>query len=780
MEQLAPSSALPARTAPAVDVLGPLRQAVAAFRAGRPQAMAEACLAALQQAPEQPEALQLMGVAQHLLGRHDNALQWLDRAATQQPDSADLHVNRGEVLRALARWPEAEAALRRALQLLPGNAEALNNLGLVLQARGRHAEAEEAYTQALALKPGHPEAMNNLGTLHQELRRPAESEACYRAVLATQPRHVNALNNLGTLLKEAGRIDDAAALYRRVLEIDPNFHRSWNSLGQLAKERGDHTEAMRCYERSLAIAPGNADTLYNIALADLLFGELKRGFAGYEIRYHPRSQNKSAPHPPALGCPMWQGEPLAGKHIALVREQGLGDQLQFCRYSRQLREAGAEVTLIVDGPLVALMSSLEGPTRVIAPGQMHEHAFDFWAFLLSLPHRLGTDHGNIPADVPYLQAPADQAADWRERLARPAGVRATVALVWGGNADHANNRNRSARFDDLAPLLDLPGLRFVSLQKGAPAAELRVSPWAEQVLDLEAELHDFSDTAAALDAVDLVISVDTSVVHLAGAMNKPCWVMLAHGPDWRWLREGETSAWYPSLRLLRQRAPQDWGGVVQTLRDRLEAWSPSAASAVEALLPTTQSLLAGALAALNAGQDRSAETMCREALVLDTQSIDGWHLLALACKRQHRLAESLAAFDQALALAREPAFRAVILANRGNAQQAAGDLAAAVTSYRESLVLAPRQAGAWCSLGQALLALGRAGEAEGAWRAGLAEHAEPAGLLNLLAAAAQRRGALSEAETLFWQSLAHEPRSAPTEYNLANLYSDGGRHAEAI
>ena len=773
MELVAPSPVLPASPAPTGATLDRLREAVTAFRSGQPRAMADACRGALALQPGSPEALQLMGVAQHLLGEHEQALVWLDRAAAVKPDAADLHVNRGEVLRTLTRWPEAEAALRRALELLPDNVEAWNNLGLVLQARGRHAEARSAYDRALALKPGHLEATNNLGTLHQELRRPAEAEACYRAVLAARPEHVNALNNLGTLLKEAGRCDEAAALYRRVLEIDPSFHRSWNSLGQLAKERGEYEEAMRCYRHSLELAPGNADTLYNIALADLLFGHLERGFAGYEIRYHPRSQNKSAPRPPALGCPMWRGEPLAGKHIALVREQGLGDQLQFCRYAALLRDAGAEVTLIVDGPLVALMRSLDGPTRVIAPGEMHAHRYDYWAFLLSLPHRLGTGTGHIPAPVPYLRAPADKAAAWRARLARPPGVRANVGLVWGGNKDHANNRNRSARLDALAPLLDLPGLRFVSLQKGEPAEELRTSRWRDRVLDLDAELNDYTDTAAAMEAIDLLVSVDTSVVHLAGAMDKPCWVMVAHGPDWRWLREGESTAWYPSLSLVRQQSPQDWGGVVARIRERLAAWTPAAPA------PASQPLLQQAMAALNAGQDASAEALCREALARDERAIDGWHLLALACKRQQRFGDSLAAFESALALARDPAFRAVILANRGNTEQAAGDLEAAVRSYRASIELAPREANSWCALGQALAAQARHDEAEAAWREGLARGAAPAGLLNLLAAAAQRKGHRDEAESLFRQSLQHAA-SAPTEYNLANLYNDAGRHADAI
>jgi predicted O-linked N-acetylglucosamine transferase (SPINDLY family) len=779
MEQSASPTAVPAAASPAEALRGLLREAVARFRAGQPQAMAEVCGKVLARWPGQPEALQLMGVALHLLGRHEEALASLDQAAAQHADTADLQVNRGEVLRALARWPEAEAALRRALALAPGNPDAWNNLGLVLQARSRHADAEAAYRRALAIRPGHPETLNNLGTLAQEMGRADEAGSCYRAVLAAHPDHVNALNNLGTWLKEAGRPDEAAALYHRVLAIDPGFHRSWNSLGQLAKEQGHEAEARRCYQRALALSPGNADTLYNIALADLMFGHLARGFAGYEVRYHPRSQNKSAPKPPDLPCPMWHGEPLAGKHIALVREQGLGDQLQFCRYAQALRDAGAaEVTLIVDGPLVALFQGLAGPTRVIAPGQMHAHRYDFWAFLLSLPHRLGTDAGRIPADVPYLHAQADTAAVWRTRLARPPGIRATVALVWAGNPDHANNRNRSARWSDFAPLIDLPGLRFVSLQKGEPAEELRTSPWAGRVLDLDAELQDFTDTAAALQAVDLLVSVDTSVVHLAGALNRPCWALLAHGPDWRWLREGEASAWYPSLRLLRQRAPQDWAGVIAALRERLAAWSP--ADTAEIVDNAAQPTPTQALAALNTGQDALAESLCRAVLVRDDASLDAWHLLALALKRQQRFAESLAAFDQALALVSDPTFSAVVLANRGNTHQAAGALDAAVASYRESLALAPDQHNAWSALGQVLLAQGQPAAAEAAWRDGLTHTAAPAGLLNLLATAAQRRGAVAEAEALFTRSLAHEPHSAPTEYNLANLCHDQGRLAEAI
>ncbi len=566
--------------APDTAYAAALKAALQAFHAQQPAAMENHCAAALALRPESAHAQQLMGVALHLLGRHAEALPWMDRASLTQPVSTELLINRGEVLRSLQRWADAEQAFELALTQAPGNTEALNNLGLVLQARGRFDAAEARYRAALAERADHVEALNNLGTLCQETRRPTEAEACYRQVLASRPGHRNALNNLATIAKEAGRVDEAHQLYRQVLADSPDFWRSWNSLGQLAKDQGDYDEAITCYRRSLAIAPGNADTLYNIALLELLFGDrlddngeplLAQGFSHYEVRYDGRSQNKSAPKPPELGCPMWRGEPLAGKHIALVREQGLGDQLQFCRYAALVRALGAEVTLIVDGPLVELMQTLDGPTRVIAPGQQRDHVYDYWAFQLSLPHRLGTTLDTIPSTTPYLQADASQRVVWRRRL-DALGAGPKIGVVWAGNPEHANNRNRSMDLADLAPVLAVPGVHFVSLQKGAASKELAASPWAGQILDLDADLTSYADTAAVLAELDLVISVDTSVIHLAGALNRPCWALLAHGPDWRWMRGHSQTAWYPSLRLLRQHAPRDWAAVTRQAAVALQAW----------------------------------------------------------------------------------------------------------------------------------------------------------------------------------------------------------------
>ncbi|MFM2120047.1 MAG: hypothetical protein RL722_1515, partial [Pseudomonadota bacterium] len=894
-----------------------LRAALAAFRRHEPAAMealASQAVAAARATPALPagrlaHALQLLGVARHLQARHEAALAALDEAlvASAGQPSAELLVNRGEVLRCLMRLPEAEAAFGAALEKDAGNAEALNNLGLVQQARGRHGAAEASYRAALAARSGHAEALNNLGTLCQETRRWDEAEACYRQVLATDPHHRNALNNLATMAKEAGRPEEARAIYEAILARSPDFWRSWNSLGQLAKDAGDFERALHCYRQALGIAPDQADTLYNIALLQLLFADrplaageaeatplsrplagpvsdrLALGLAAYEVRYDRRSQNKSAPKPPELGCPMWQGEPLAGRHIALVREQGLGDQLQFCRFAGALRAQGAEVTLIADGPLVPLLQSLvgpDGPHRVIAPGQQHDFRYDCWAFLLSLPHHLGTDLAHIPRSGGYLPADPARRQRWQQRLDALEGTldgalggrlnatarRPRIGLVWGGNPEHANNRNRSMRLADLAPLLDDPalsGVRWVSVQKTAhgadpatgPAAELAASPWAGRVADVQAELQDFSDTAALLAELDLLISVDTSVVHLAGAVATPCWALLAHGPDWRWLRDRSTTPWYDSVHLLRQPTPRDWASVVLQLRAALPAWlaqgrpadvdptglAPSSASSPAAArsspapaspasaMPTpfvpapanteATALLHAAMAALQGqhGGDAShleAEAACRQSLAL-ADSLDGWHLLALALKRQQRLAEADAAYVEALARCGESAgFRATVLANHGHLQRARGDEAGAEASYREAITIrqaelalqAPASASAATSgaatvgsprhelaelqtqLGNSLAAQGRVDAAEACWREGLAACPGHAGLLNALAAQVQKRpaavgqmaGRLKEAEALYRQALASDPRSAPVLYNLAGVLNDSGRLEEAI
>ncbi|MBK6854571.1 MAG: tetratricopeptide repeat protein [Burkholderiales bacterium] len=785
--------------APDTAYAAALKAALQAFHAQQPAAMENHCAAALALRPESAHAQQLMGVALHLLGRHAEALPWMDRASLTQPVSTELLINRGEVLRSLQRWADAEQAFEQALTQSPGNTEALNNLGLVLQARGRFDAAETRYRAALAERADHVEALNNLGTLCQETRRPTEAEACYRQVLAQRPGHRNALNNLATIAKEAGRVDEAHSLYRQVLADSPDFWRSWNSLGQLAKDQGDYDEAIACYRRSLAIAPGNADTLYNIALLELLFGDrlddngeplLAQGFAHYEVRYDGRSQNKSAPKPPELGCPMWRGEPLAGKHIALVREQGLGDQLQFCRYAALVRALGAEVTLIVDGPLVELMQTLDGPTRVIAPGQQRDYIYDYWAFQLSLPHRLRTTLDTIPAPTPYLRADAAARASWRRRF-DALGAGPKVGIVWAGNPEHANNRNRSMDLADLAPVLAVPGVHFVSLQKGAAAVqELRTSPWAEHILDLDADLNSYADTAAVLAELDLLISVDTSVIHLAGALNRPCWALLAHGPDWRWMRGHEHTPWYPSVRLMRQPAPRDWTSVAQDVSNALVATlsRPSASDCAAQAV----ALLNQAMSAIRAGREAEGETCCRRALALQ-DSVDAWHLLALSLKRQQQLEPAAAAFAAALQRCGDAPFRATVLANLGHLERSRGDEAAAQACYELALALREAQVAAGqavsgndelaelrVQLGNALAAQGRTAEAEACWRRGLDLAPGSPGLLNALAAQSQKQGRPAEAEKLYRDALIDDPASAPVLYNLAGVLNDSGRLTDAI
>lgn len=388
--------------------------------------------------------------------------------------------------------------------------------------------------------------------------------------------------------------------------------------------------------------------------------------------------------------------------------------------------------------------------------------------------------------MPYLHADPAATQRWRERLAaRGAGRK--IGLVWAGNPDHANNRNRSMDLEALAPLLDLPeaaDVQWVSLQKSAPAQALRASRWAERVLDLDAELQDFTDTAAVVSALDLVIAVDTSIVHLCGALNVPCWVLIAHGPDWRWLRERSDTPWYPSLKLWRQPRPQDWAEPIarmaQALRSQeLAPMNPPSPLNDPAEVEDITPLLQAAIAALQQQRPADAEAHCRAALARQ-DSVDGWHLLALALKRQDLYAPARAAFDEALQRCVGLPFRATVLGNLGHLLRAQGDETGAETAYREAVALQPGHDEHWTQLGNSLAAQGRNSEAEATWREGLGHSPASASLHNVLAAQAQKAGRLGEAEQGFRRALQSDPHNAPVLYNLAGVLNDSGRLAEAI
>jgi hypothetical protein len=538
-------------------------------------------------------------LALHRQGRFNEAEKLYTRVLKAQRDHFDALHLLGVLNQQRGKAGEAYRLIGAALKVDPRSADALSNLALALHALKRDDEALSSLGKALALSPGHPDAHNNRGNILLDLKRPAEAMADFDAVLSRAPRHLqarinrgNALAalgqneraladydlalaaapghplahyNRGNTLRALGREREAIADYDRALAAVPDHVNAWLNRGMALAGLNRHADALASYDKALSLDAGNADAHFNAALSLLTLGDYRRGFAEYEWRWKRTGMGGAR----SLRQPLWLGaSALSGKTVLLHAEQGLGDTVQFARYAPQLSRAGASVVLEVQPELKPLLAGIEGVDAVLARGEPLP-PFDLHCPLASLPLACKTEIAGVPADIPYLRAPEDRVARWRPRLEALEPPR--VALAWSGRASHANDRNRSIALSQLAPLLDLPGLRFVGVQRELRAGEAEALAGDDRILHLGDELSDFADTAAVLALVDLVVCVDTSVAHVAGALGRPTVVLLPFQPDWRWLADGERSPWYPAVRLYRQRAIGDWAGVIARLRADLAA-----------------------------------------------------------------------------------------------------------------------------------------------------------------------------------------------------------------
>ncbi|MBK8909326.1 MAG: tetratricopeptide repeat protein [Rhodospirillales bacterium] len=521
------------RAASAGSIGALLLEAVRDHRQGRLDRAVRRYTDVLRRDPRNAEALHLLGVVHHQRGDHNRALTLIGRAIALNGDDPAFHSNLGAVLLALGRLDAAAASLRHAVTLDSTHSDALNNLGNVLMRQGQAEAAEASYRQALAARPENVAARNNLGSALREQGKLDEAAAAYRWSLSVQPRHAPALSNLGRILHDMGRYD----------------------------------EALECYDRAIAINPELAEAHGNRATLLLQLGRFAEGWEEYEWRW--RNAGFTTPAR-AFEQPPWNGSDLCGRTILLHAEQGLGSAIQFVRYAAVVTGRGGRVVLECQKPLARLFASLRSQTNaavahLVIKGEPLP-AFDVHAPLMSLPRLLGTRLETIPAAIPYLFAEEALAAEWGARLARCDGTR--IGLAWAGNRRHHNDRNRSMPATALAPLAAMEGCATFSLQVGDAAADPNALP-AGSVIDLAPDLRDFADTAAVISQLDLVISVDTAVAHLAGALGRPVWMLVPHVSEWRWLTEREDTPWYPTMRLFRQRSPGDWDEVVRRVRDRL-------------------------------------------------------------------------------------------------------------------------------------------------------------------------------------------------------------------
>jgi tetratricopeptide (TPR) repeat protein len=504
------------------------------------------------------------GVALEALGRLDEAVDSFSQALVCRADYAAAFFNRGGVLCALGRWSEALADYDRAVALLPDHsAQYWNNRGLALGELNRWAEAADSFVRALGLDPASVDAEANLSVAQRRLGRVEAALISADRALAMRPDHPAALNTRGLALAALGRFEAALESYDQALALRPAYLEALNNSG-VALDALDRTdEAIARFDAALALDPGFAEAAFNSALALLRAGRFADGWRRHEARW----RRKGEPGPTYPDATLWlggaDGQALEGRTILLHAEQGLGDTLQFCRYAPAVKALGARVVLEVQPSLKTLLAGLEGVDQMIGVGDPVP-PFDRHTPLLSLPLALGEQGPPPPsARPPYLIADPLRAHAWRTRLPPSEGPR--LGLVWAGSAAHGNDRNRSLPAEALAPLIAAArnvGAQIISLQKEVRADDLRWLDQAPDLLRVEDQLTDFADTAALVSTCDLVISVDTSVAHLAGALGRPLWLLVATPCDWRWMSDREDTPWYPCARLFRQAAPGDWPGVL--------------------------------------------------------------------------------------------------------------------------------------------------------------------------------------------------------------------------
>lgn len=568
-----------------------LADAVAMHQAGRLDEAERMYRAVLEEDPLQVDALHLLGLVAQRRGRSAEAVELISRALQQRPNYAEAHYNLGLVYRECGQLEAALACFERAVALRPRYAEACYNLGNTLKDLGRLDEAVAAYRRALRVRPQFGKALNNLANTLREQGRLEEAVVAYRQAIECDPGYAKAYHNLGLTLRRLGRFDEALAALERAVALDGGFAEAHNARGTTLQALARFDEALEAYERALACDPQFADAHFNRACAWLRQGDYERGWAEYEWRF----KCKVFAAPPLSGT-TWDGSPQPDRTLLVYCEQGLGDTLQCVRYLPLVRERVGRVILACQPALVPLLRTSGLCEHVAALGSAVP-PFDLHAALLSLPYLFRTTLQNLPAPRRYLQADAALAAQWRERLTAEPALR--VGLCWQGNKAQEFDRLRSFALRELTPVAAVPGVRLISLQKGEGSEQLASVLGRWNILDpgpdFDTTSGPFMDTAAVIEQLNLVISCDTAVAHLAGALGVPVWVALPQSADYRWMLDREDSPWYPSMKLYRQTRPGCWQDVFERMAGDLQRLVEAATPVKRQAAPILVEISAGEL-----------------------------------------------------------------------------------------------------------------------------------------------------------------------------------------
>jgi len=513
--------------------------------------------------PDYVEAYNSRGNALRALGRRGEALRSFEKAFALKPNDPAALLNQALELRALKRNEEALARLDRAIAIQPDLLDAHVRRGEILEKLTQYEQALESCDRAIALRPELPVLHMNRGAVLFRLRRYEAAVASYDRALAIRPALGAAHLPRARSLMEVGRFEEALPSYEKAIADRSDWVDAITSRGFALWRMGRPEDALRSYNRALLFEPDSVLARTNRSLALLLTGNLRTGFEEFEWRLEKGDRRKRLR---ALQGARWLGqEDLDGKTILLHWEQGLGDTLQFIRFVPSLAGKGARVFVQVQAPLVPLLRGFPGTAAVLSPDDPLPK-YDLHSPLLSLPLALGTTVDTIPASVPYIASSSDRDATWSERLGAPKGPR--VGIAWSGSPGYANDRSRSMSLETLLPLAS-QGVELISIQKELRDSDRDTLGAHPEIRHFGGQLADFSDTASLVSLMDLVVSVDTSVAHLAGAMGKPVWLLLPFAPDWRWLLDREDSPWYPTVRLFRQSRIGDWDGVIRRVAEEL-------------------------------------------------------------------------------------------------------------------------------------------------------------------------------------------------------------------
>ena len=499
----------------------------------------------------------------HVSGHIQEAMGIYMQMLPSQQDNEQLLFLLGTAYFQTGNAKEAVACLQKSLDKNPSNLAAHNNLGLALQDLKRPDEALNSYDQLIILKPDYANAFYNRGNALQDLKRHKEALASYDQAIALQPDHADAFNNRGVVLRDLKRHEEALASYDQAIVLRPDFAAAFNNRGVALRDLKRHEEALASYDQALRIKPDYADATWNKSLLLILIGNYLEGWKLYESRL---DKKEIADNYYKFQQTSWRGqEDIQGKTLLIYSEQGLGDVIQFVRYLEKVHQLGIKIILEVPLPLVSLVSTFHVPMTVVERGKKRP-GFDAYCPLLSLPYIFKTTIETIPASIPYLFANKEKLEDLKHQLGNQSSKR--IGLTWSGLAVHENDHNRSIPLDALSELLKLP-FEWHSLQKEYQERDKEILLNHPEIHQHQDELNDFSDTAALIECMDIIISVDTSVAHLAGALGKPVWILLPFMPDYRWMLDREDCPWYPSAKLVRQDESRDWSNVLNLIKKYL-------------------------------------------------------------------------------------------------------------------------------------------------------------------------------------------------------------------